>query len=405
MAATAAVIALTVLCMTWGIYRLQKHLKTTLSTKIPSSDGPVPYGTTAAASSFSLERAYASFNAYAKISNAEVYTYRTKLASLRGGHKRMALELGYRQKVDTLERCHEQNARLAKSICSAAFRSYPSLQHTTELSSKATDVGRVREAFKHLVRDWSIEGKEERKVIFSSILEELERTPGDERAGCKVLVPGAGLGRLAWEISQRGFDTTSCELSFYMNLALNLVLHPESTNRPHQHTVHPYAHWWSHQRSSSNTFRGITFPDVVPRQSNNWTLSDQDFLSLTPPNEDTAHSNSLLSANGRGGYDVIVTLYFIDTASNIISYLSHIHYLLRPGGRWINLGPLLYSNATLELSLDEVLHLANLVGFDVDTTTRKTIPSEYTADSEAMMKWIYQAEFWVATKRSDEYIL
>ena len=28
----------------------------------------------------------------------------------------------------------------------------------------------------------------------------------------------------------------------------------------------------------------------------------------------------------------------------------------------------------------------------------RTIPSEYTADRRAMMKWVYQAEFWVARK-------
>lgn len=30
----------------------------------------------------------------------------------------------------------------------------------------------------------------------------------------------------------------------------------------------------------------------------------------------------------------------------------------------------------------------------------RTIPSEYTADRRAMMKWVYQAEFWVARKNS-----
>jgi len=41
----------------------------------------------------------------------------------------------------------------------------------------------------------------------------------------------------------------------------------------------------------------------------------------------------------------------------------------------------------------------DLMGFEIDYTSLKTVPSEYTADTEAMMRWIYQAEFWVATKR------
>lgn len=43
----------------------------------------------------------------------------------------------------------------------------------------------------------------------------------------------------------------------------------------------------------------------------------------------------------------------------------------------------------------------DLMGFEVDHTSVKTVPSEYTADTQAMMRWIYQAEFWVATKRVD----
>lgn len=90
--------------------------------------------------------------------------------------------------------------------------------------------------------------------------------------------------------------------------------------------------------------------------------------------------------------------------------LEHIYALLRPGGTWINLGPLLWTGgaqASLELSLDEVLQLAKEIGFDVEGTTqegvegvraRRTVECEYTADPRAMMKWLYQAEFWVATK-------
>jgi carnosine N-methyltransferase len=34
--------------------------------------------------------------------------------------------------------------------------------------------------------------------------------------------------------------------------------------------------------------------------------------------------------------------FFVDTASNIVQYVEHIHKLLVDGGIWINLGPLLY---------------------------------------------------------------
>lgn len=72
--------------------------------------------------------------------------------------------------------------------------------------------------------------------------------------------------------------------------------------------------------------------------------------------------------NGEEGqYDVLVTLFFIDTARNLLTYLETIHRLLRPGGTWLNLGPLLYGTAPfLQLSLDEVISLARAVGFEFE---------------------------------------
>jgi hypothetical protein len=117
---------------------------------------------------------------------------------------------------------------------------------------------------------------------------------------------------------------------------------------------------------------------------------------------------------GRQGYDFVVTLFFIDTSLNIIATLQKIHALLAPGGTWINLGPLLWTGgaeAVMELSLEEVFALAEEVGFTILGTEKenngypvpekmrpRTVECEYTADRSAMMRWLYQAEFWVAMK-------
>ncbi|KIM31967.1 hypothetical protein M408DRAFT_63746 [Serendipita vermifera MAFF 305830] len=346
------------------------------------------YGTTASSSSFSLPSAFESFHAYPATATSEVNGYRSKLNTLRGAHRRLAFEVGYPSKIENFRRATLANASLTRSICRTAKSEFPEL-YNVPITGKH-DVGRVRESLKHLVRDWSAGGAHERQVIFAPILEELGKIPKEKRATHKVLVPGSGLGRLAWEIASMGFDTTSCELSYYMNLSLRFLLSPETTTVD-QHEVHPYAHWWSHQRSADNTFRGIAVPDVVPRRLQNWTILEEDFLSLVRPRTSSSGQSST-------GYDTIVTLYFIDTASNIISYLTHIHHLLKAGGTWINLGPLLYSSATIELSLEEVFKLAKAIGFDVDKASAQQIPSEYTADTSAMMKWVYLAQFWVARK-------
>ena len=56
----------------------------------------------------------------------------------------------------------------------------------------------------------------------------------------------------------------------------------------------------------------------------------------------------------RSSKDVVVTSFFLDTARNVLDYIELIHQILKPGGHWINLGPLLYHYADMpgELSIE-----------------------------------------------------
>jgi hypothetical protein len=241
------------------------------------------------------------------------------------------------------------------------------------------------------------------------------------------------------------------------------------------HAVCPHSSWFSHTRSNATLFQPASFPDVLPRVAPDGTVVDllraestqvesdgimyahggkfelleSDFLSLVPPNRDEQSSllhahqafqtglPSIVPSQPRDrGYDFIVTLFFIDTATNILAYLDQIYALLRcrspalpvnnsqpSAGTWINLGPLLWSSgAALEPSLEEVLAMSKRVGLDVvgepqnlplldedqnegetvnPLENRRTLECQYTANRAGMMKWMYQAEFWVARRRED----
>lgn len=196
-----------------------------------------------------------------------------------------------------------------------------------------------------------------------------------------------------------------------MNLAFRFLLSPESTSANNQHTIRPYAHWFSHQRSNDSLFRHIAFPDVVPRLTRTFHLAESDFLSLAKPSRsahDSARSFWSTGVTDSQGYDYVVTLFFIDTSLDVLTTMAQIYNLLRPGGTWINLGPLLWTSggqAKVELSLEEVLAAAEDTGFfveqpdcDDEVLRRRTVECEYTGDPNAMMRWIYKAEFWVAHK-------
>jgi len=92
-----------------------------------------------------------------------------------------------------------------------------------ERAGRGSERWSVVQAMKHYVRDWSVEGSEERDATFPCILGALEgmkesvrdavRRGGKEQGGGKeeegerrlsVLLPGAGLGRLGHEVAVLG---------------------------------------------------------------------------------------------------------------------------------------------------------------------------------------------------------
>jgi carnosine N-methyltransferase len=86
----------------------------------------------------------------------------------------------------------------------------------------------------------------------------------------------------------------------------------------------------------------------------------------------------------------VITSFFLDTAHNVLEYIETIHQILRPGGLWVNLGPLLYHYAEqpdevqLELPWAEIEQAIPKMGFTYRKKPefRDTV---YTNDAESMM--------------------
>lgn len=70
-------------------------------------------------------------------------------------------------------------------------------------------------------------------------------------------------------------------------------------------------------------------------------------------------------------YDCVVTCFFIDTAHNVLEYLDVMAEIIKVGGYWINLGPLLYhwvdssedNDLSLEISLEDIEKYSVQKGF------------------------------------------
>lgn len=68
-------------------------------------------------------------------------------------------------------------------------------------------------------------------------------------------------------------------------------------------------------------------------------------------------------------WDCVATCFFLDTANNVVDYIETTWNILKPGGYWINLGPLLYHHADLpnensiEPSYEEIREIISKFGF------------------------------------------
>ncbi|KIW99536.1 uncharacterized protein Z518_11275 [Rhinocladiella mackenziei CBS 650.93] len=324
-------------------------------------------------------------------------------------------KLNYTTKFDKCKSLFSSNNQLVRSIVENAFRYYEI--SNDELDSFASSVEKtekpdrisISQALKHVVRDWSQDGYHEWIESYRCIIETLKIFFPDHaptgtarlaKSPLKILLPGSGLNRLAHEISKIGrnsFEVTANEFSPYMNIVYRYLT---TITTPSSLYLYPYLDNWSHQPSLSEQQRGVHFPDTLPSMSD-VLLVEGDFTHVFSGSEWAASQ------------DVLITHFFLDTARNVLSYVNTIRRVLKPGGVWINFGPLLWSyNTQLKLSLEEIVTISEAVGFDFLETNDsfgpktlghlpvRSIHAPYGFNQRALTENAYKAQFWVAQKKT-----
>lgn len=209
----------------------------------------------------------------------------------------------------------------------------------------------------------STQGAAEREAAYGPILDALDarfgHVPSVNRPQVRVLVPGAGLGRLAFEIAWQGYSCQGNEYSFYMLLASHWILN--KSTYAHEHTVYPYVHSASNWRTADDMLHGVRIPDVNPTE-----LPPHSQLSMVAGEFVEVYSK----APEKAAWNAVATVYFVDTARNVVRYLEVLNHLLPIGGLWINVGPLLwhYDDLSVELTLEELMGLIELMGFEIEVS-------------------------------------
>jgi len=369
---------------------------------------------------YRLLEALFGFTDYRERNMAELNRWRSLYKNVAKGQKQVLERVThYSKKLDDIEELIYENESVCKTIVSIAMQYYGITQkeldkHILEAqkAGRQADKISVTQTLKHFVRDWAAEGAFERDEAFPCILSTLAnlKSASDESKQLRVLLPGSGVGRLGHEIANlqgmiastvhsyadvhktTGFEVTINEWSMFMNVGYRFI---ESQLDPDSINIYPFVDGMSHHATTSDMTRSIALPDIAPNRD--VLLVEGDFNTVLNDHE--------------GGFDIIVTHYFIDTARNLMAYFDTIHRLLRPGGKWMNFGPLLYgSGPFVQLSLDEIIAVVEDMGFVFEDLSDecgaltfegkkvRSKASQYGFNNKALTRHAYLAQVWIVRK-------
>lgn len=245
------------------------------------------------------------------------------------------------------------------------------------------DVSKIRSALRQFKREWSAEGAHEREASYTPLLEGLKKY-FPQPQGVKVLVPGCGLGRLPFEIASLGFACEGNEFSVQMQVCLKYIFSRFESTR-----IFPSLNFTMNIVLAEDIFESCVVPDTKPDLSKlNLTFKQGNFL--------TEYSST------KGKWDCLVTCYFIDTGNNVLEYLQCIYSLLKPGGIWLNCGPLLYHKSgvkgeiSIDLAMDEIFFAAEKLGFKI--LDKSTTQGLYCSQKNSMMEYLYKNQYFACVK-------
>jgi len=325
-----------------------------------------------------------------------------------------------------------ENSRLASSIADYGSDLISRLSADKGERLSHTGIGNedaiVRSTLRQLYREFSQDGSLERDLCHKLIIQDLASafSARDADRRKRVLVPGAGLLRLPLSLQLAGYEVEANEVSHHQLLASLFILKHDENDL--QHTLYPWALSFSNHFHRADQFASVQVPEIQAKtlidrcaQAGTLIINMSDFM--------VEYSRPCYKSS----FDAVTTLFFFDTAPNLLNYITAVKHCLKAGGVWINIGPLLwncYENGPagrqegdldddvscrirhrldssdlidshpqmLEFSNDEVLCLLEYSGFVVEVHNPDAGRAGFVSNPRSMLQNMYQLSHWVARK-------
>jgi hypothetical protein len=238
----------------------------------------------------------------------------------------------------------------------------PALETHRALGTPLPDAAGLTSYYVNAHRDWCW-GAEENEAGFAAVTAASggKRAAGAASAGtravgvdARVLVLGAGAGRLAYDLHQR--------LGPAVTIAFD---------------VNPLFAQLARRLYAGERVELYEFP-VAPRDTESQAIL-RTLAAESParPGLAVVLGDALRAPFTPQAFDVVVTPWFIDVVdADFPTVAALVHELLRDGGRWVNTGSLAFAQAdpARHYSLEEITQIVAASGFDAPEVTEARIP-------------------------------
>lgn len=355
-------------------------------------------------SQLELLQAISSLNDYATNSRKTNDRRRSLYRMMTWRQQKLCDEAGYSRKLKRIDAGITQNSAMFSAIAEAAkknygitYRDFEELKRQKASKSTSSSNYRVVESMGHFIRDWA--DSSETKPILDYVKNQLNSMiPPEQIEKTCVIIPGSGLGRVAHEVAlhKKYGAVHAVEFSGLMHCC-NQFIYENCGNE--KFSIVPYTNSTSNFLTADAQFREVIVPTNVPKPAN-LHLHLNDFCAFEVPDAERYENV------------VVISVFFIDTAENILDYFDQINLLSAPSkhtntknGYWINVGPLKYGSAArAELNGNEIAAIRKQMGWkDIETSntlqTKELYP--YITDKHSLWQGFYGVTKWSSAHRDN----
>lgn len=396
-----------------------------------------------------LLTALRSLRQYAEHSRASNDRRRRLFSMMLWRQQKICNDAGYSEKLRAIDSHIALNQKFFDALGVAvaqhygiSYRDYGALESGKGQNTSLSNY-RVVESLGHFVRDWT--DAREIGPILDYVRAQLDKIvpPGEEK-DTVVVIPGAGLGRVAHEVAcHRPFAAVhaveysglmhACHLYMYRDkqgmkenadteekestsdsenkkrestsdsekrkrkITSDSENRKKTSNASAPSSIYPYVHSCSNFLSTEAQLRPVDLTFAARPENLHLSLADFRYFSIP---KQSSFKNV-----------VVVSVFFLDTAENLIDYFDAIQLLTHPlgsgqNGYWINVGPLKYGSAAqAELNATEIAHVRRSFSWkDLDVTNSIEEASKfpnnglvgYITDLQSLWQGFYGLSMWTS---------